>query len=538
MNHFHQTNFNLNTNFSKANLFRIVIIGLFSVFILLTSACRDDFETVPSTGELEFSTDTLFLDTVFSNISSSTYQFKVYNRSSKDISIPTIALGEGESSNYRLNVDGIPGKTFENIELLAKDSLFVFVEVTADIENLANQGTQFTYEDVIAFDTGMNQQNVRLIALIQDAVFLFPERFEDGTIECLSLGVNEEGEELCIDGFFLDDEFLHFTNEKPYVIFGFAGVPGGKTLEIDPGARIHFHANSGIIVANNGSIHANGELSLDPETLENEIIFQGDRLESGFSEIPGQWATIWLTQGSTNHIFNHTTIKNGTVGILMDSNDGTANPTLQLKNTQIYNHTNVGLLARTGFVEAENTIFNNAGQAAVNLSLGGKYNFKHCTIANYWNNSFRQFPALLIENNLQTQDNVFVADLEEATFSNCIIYGTERIEVLFNQVEEAAFSYKFENCLIRFNDINNQFVDDPLYNFENTSFFTENIFNETPDFLRPNENQLQIGLESAAFNLGNAATAQEVPFDLLGISRVSSPDAGAFQAVEFEEEED
>ncbi|GGE31341.1 hypothetical protein GCM10010832_09680 [Psychroflexus planctonicus] len=528
---------NLKLNCSNSKLFRILFLGVFFTFIVLTSACRDDFETVPSTGELEFSTDTLFLDTVFTNTSSSTYQFKVYNRSSKDINIPKIELGEGEASNYRLNVDGIPGKTFENIELLAKDSLFVFVEVTADIENLANQGTQFTYEDVVAFDTGMNQQNIRLISLIQDAVFLFPERFEDGTTETLSLGVNEEGEELFIEGFFLDDEHLHFTNEKPYVIYGFAGVPSGKTLTIDPGARIHFHANSGMIVANNGTIQANGEISQDQEALENEIIFQGDRLEPGFSEIPGQWATIWLTQGSTNHIFDYTTIKNGTVGILMDSNDGTNNPTLQLKNTQIYNHTNVGLLARTGFVEAENVVINNAGQAAVNLSLGGRYNFKHSTIANYWSNSFRQFPALLIENNLQTQEEVFVADLVEATFSNCIIYGTERIEVLFNQVDEAAFNYKFENCLIRFNDINNQYVDNPLYNFEDSNIFLDNVFNESPDFLNPNQNQLQIGLESAAFNLGNTNTAQEVPLDLLGINRVANPDSGAFQAIEFEEED-
>lgn len=529
--------FNLKLKLTKSTFLKITLIGVFLTFIALTSACRDDFETVPSSGQLEFSVDTLYLDTVFTNTSSSTYQFKVYNRSSKDINIPKVELGEGEASNYRLNVDGIPGKTFENIELLAKDSLFVFVEVTADIENLANQGTQFTYEDVVEFDTGMNQQNVRLISLIQDAVFLFPERFEDGTTETLSLGVNEEGEELFIDGFFLDDEHLHFTNEKPYVIFGFAGVPSGKTLTIDAGARIHFHANSGMIVANNGSLQANGEISQDPEAMENEIIFQGDRLEPGFSEVPGQWATIWLTQGSTNHIFEYTTIKNGTVGILMDSNDGTNNPTLQLKNTQIYNHTNVGLLARTGFVDAENVVINKAGQAAVNLSLGGRYNFKHSTIANYWSNSFRQFPALLIENNLQTQSEVFVADLVEATFSNCIIYGTERIEVLFNKVDEATFNYKFENCLIRFNDINNQFVDDPLYNFDDATIFSDNILNESPDFFNPNENKLQIGLESAAFNLGNTGTAQEAPFDLLGINRTTNPDSGAYQAIEFEEED-
>lgn len=527
----------MKSKISLSRLAQVLFVGVFSLFILATSSCRDDFETVPSFGQLEFSTDTLFLDTVFSNISSSTYQFKVYNRSNQDIHIPTIQLGEGQASKYRLNVDGIPGKVFQDIEILAKDSMFVFVEVTADIENLVNQGTQFTYEDVIAFDTGINQQNVRLITLIQDAVFLFPQRFEDGTRETISLGINEEGEELLIEGFLLDDDHLHFTNEKPYVIYGFAGVPSGKTLLIDPGARIHFHANSGIIVANNGSIQANGEVSLDQEALENEIIFQGDRLEPGFSEIPGQWATIWLTQGSTNHSFNYTTIKNGTVGILMDSNDGSGSATLQLKNSQIYNHTNVGLLARTGFVEAENTVFNNAGQAAINLSLGGRYRFTHCTIANYWNNSFRQFPALLIENNLETPDNLFVADLEEATFNNCIIYGSERIELLFNKVEQAAFNYKFNNCLLRFNDINNQYVDNPLYNFEDENFFSDNIFNESPDFLNPAQNQLQIGLESAAFQLGNSDSALAVPFDILGVARPSNPDAGAYQAVEFLEED-
>jgi hypothetical protein len=103
------------------------LYGLALVFsIVLWSSCRNDFETVPSTGNLEFSQDTIFLDTVFTNIGSSTRTLKVYNRSSEDINIPTIQLSEGESSNYRLNVDGIPGKTFQNINILANDSIFIF----------------------------------------------------------------------------------------------------------------------------------------------------------------------------------------------------------------------------------------------------------------------------------------------------------------------------------------------------------------------------------------------------------------------------
>ena len=65
---------------------------------------------------------------VFTNIGSSTYNLKVYNRSDNDIVIPTLRLGQGQNSNYRLNVDGltgdgpIAGKEFTDVELLANDS--------------------------------------------------------------------------------------------------------------------------------------------------------------------------------------------------------------------------------------------------------------------------------------------------------------------------------------------------------------------------------------------------------------------------------
>ena len=103
--------------------------------LILWSSCRNDFETVASTGSLEFSKDTVYLDTIFSNIGSSTYNLKVYNRSDEDINIPTVRLAEGEASNYRLNVDGIPGKVFENVQILAKDSIFIFIETTFDVNN-------------------------------------------------------------------------------------------------------------------------------------------------------------------------------------------------------------------------------------------------------------------------------------------------------------------------------------------------------------------------------------------------------------------
>ena len=210
--------------------------------VILASSCREDFEATLSNGRLEFSRDTLFLDTVFSNTSSSTYSFKVYNRSNNLITIPQVGLAQGENSNYRLNVNGKAGKIFENIEILPKDSIFVFVEVTVDASII--DANTFLYTDEIEFDSGINLQKINLVTLIRDAIFLYPSRNAAGIKETLNLGTDENGQPVEIEGFFLEDDELQFTNQKPYVIYGYAGVASGKTLQIDAGARIYFHQNS------------------------------------------------------------------------------------------------------------------------------------------------------------------------------------------------------------------------------------------------------------------------------------------------------
>ncbi|MEG0917817.1 MAG: hypothetical protein RSF68_12465, partial [Myroides sp.] len=157
-------------------LYNIILIAC----LVSLASCRDDFNFEPATGsELTFSKDTVYLDTIFSNIGSSTYNLKVYNNSNKDIKIPSIRLGKGDNSNFRLMVDGMPGKSFENIELLAKDSMFIFVETTVDIKQQTNN-KDYLYTDEILFQAGSNQQKVNLVTLVKDAVFLYPQKFQDG----------------------------------------------------------------------------------------------------------------------------------------------------------------------------------------------------------------------------------------------------------------------------------------------------------------------------------------------------------------------
>ncbi len=509
---------------------RVLLIGLFCL-VCFTGSCRKDYSTQPSNGQLRFSKDTILLDTLFTTIGSSTYQLTVYNDSPHDITIPTIQLKNGANSRYRLNVDGVPGKTFQNIDILAKDSIFIFVETTVNIHDFAQNSPQFLYTDQIQFDVGANQQNISLITLVKDAHFLFPDKLNNSSTETLTLGVDQNGDSIKVSGFFLASNELHFTADKPYVIYGYAAVPPHKTLTIDPGARIYFHTNGGIIVANNASIHVNGTISQNPKKLENEVIFQGDRLEDTYQNTPDQWKTIWLTAGSTDNHIRHAIIKNSTVGIRMDSNDGGTAPTLQISNTQIYNCATVGLWATTGFIEGKNLVINNCGQAALYLSLGGNYNFYNSTFVNYWTKGYREFPAVLISNSFSTANQTITADLTAANFYNCIIYGNQEVELLLHKSAQAAFQYKFENCLISFNPFNSELKNNPLYDFTNSKHYTNNLLNKKPHFLNPLKNMLIIGEKSAANGFANPTTATVQ--DILGKTRGNNPDSGAYESIPF-----
>lgn len=502
------------------------------IIVCFSSGCRTDFSFRPvKSSELRFSRDTVYLDTVFTGISSSTYTLKVYNITDDAVSIPSISLDNGENSNFRLNVDGMSGKSFLDVEILPKDSIYVYVETTAAIAELTSEKTQFLYEDKLHFaDVG----KVTLLTLVQDAVFLYPEKDSEGLKEAIPIGIDDNGNTVGIEGFYLEDDELIFSNEKPYVVYGFMGVPSGKTAVFEAGARIYFHKNSGVIVAKDATMLVNGQPSADPIALEGEVIFEGDRLEPLYDFIPGQWGAIWLTQGSTQHQFNHATIKNATVGILMDYNDETPNPTLTLKNTQIHNSSAANLWAKTAHVYAENTVFGNAGQLSFYGNLGGKYIFNHCTFANYWNNGFRSTPAVLLDDYVRLNDNTDIIEpLEEATFNNCIIEGNQLVEFYVDKVGTGAFNFKLNHTALQFENSSKAITENPFFDLENNTYYNQIIRNATPAFVLPEENDMRISQESDFILKGDVNI--QVPVDLAGENRTSPPDLGAYQHVIIED---
>lgn len=505
---------------------RYILTFLIAFSLVIFTSCRKDFSSHLSTGNLTFSKDTVYLDTVFTNIGSSTYNLKVYNKSRHAISIPSVKLGKGEGSFYRLNVDGTPGKIFENVEILANDSLYIFIETTIDY----NQVTNPIYTDEIVFDNGENLQDIKLITLVKDAHFLFPSKDATGLIETINIGIDTEGDEINVNGFYLNDHTT-FTNEKPYVIYGYCAVPKNKTLTIEAGANIHFHSNSGLIVSENATLTIEGELN-------NEVLIEGDRLETKFRNIPGQWGAIWLRAGSKNHNINYAIIKNASVGIIMDSIGSNSTPTLTIKNTQIYNSSNFGILGRETNIKGENLVINNSGQSSLACIIGGTYNFTHSTFANFWSNSLRQYPSVLINNFFTySQNNTEIVeprDLLAANFTNCIIDGSSNLELAIDKVEGAKFNYLFKNNLIRFNDFNNSYIDISEYNFENESYYLANILNGDPDFKSPFKNELIVGENSEGIQNASNEETLLVPSDILGVLRNSPSDIGAYQHVIFE----
>lgn len=510
----------------------ILLVGI----VALMTSCRKDFDTVPSSGGLEFSKQTVYLDTIFTDISSSTYMLKVYNRSDDDISIPAVRLEKGDASKYRIMVDGMTGndgkgKYFPNVEILAKDSLFIFIETTV---NIAETQTDFTYHDRILFDAGINQQTVDLVTLIQDAHFIFPNRDLDTKIkERLTLAGSTEPSDF-VGHTLTTPEELHWLNDKPYVVYGYAHVPAGQTLTIDAGAKVHFHDGAGIIVDQGATIKINGLPSTyDGEgniLVDNEVRFEGDRLEPRFSETPGQWTTVMILSQLNNEI-NHLTLKNSALGFYLPG-DGPLNfhPKVKITNSQIYNSSNFGIYGTSADITGENVVINFAGQSCFAGLGGGTYSMTHCTFNNNWQNT--EQVSVWLDNYSVNEAQLKHAETLTTSFKNSIIYGSNRVQIYIDMFDATFDQDAFKFCLFKFNDSGLAIQTNPDYEFiRNPNAANGNKKELDPKFLNIYRNQLQIPNDSPAAGAGSTLYPTTPNEDIYGQARgAGAPDLGAYIA--------
>ncbi len=484
----------------------IILILIIQISILFISCEKENINIYPNQ-PLEFSVDTIMFDTIFSTISSITKTLKVYNNNNFEVST-NISISDKINSHYRINVDGESGNYFNNIVIDPNDSIFIFVEVTIDPNNT---NTPYLISDSIIFISGEKQQKIKLIAYGQDAIFHTANTF--GNIITSSDTTKFYYHEITTNE--------TWNNEKPHVIYGYVIINPNCELIIEQGTKIYLHKNSGIIVGNPFSNGGGSSLKVYG-TLGNEVTFQGDRLDSWYDSIPGQWDRIWLFPGSVNNEFHYTNIKNGTVGIQADT-IGNNNPTVIINNCRIDNMSSIGILGQGANIETNNTIITKCGQHLIACNIGGKYSFKHCTLVNYWNYNNRNTPSILLNNYYEGVDgNTYYRDLETAFFGNCILDGSLSTEISFQENENSLFNYKFDYCLIKI---------DPQINTENSKF-NNIIKNENPQFKNKNTYDFHLNENSLCINSGDINITQSSPIlfnDIEGVSRGSLIDIGALE---------
>lgn len=461
------------------------------VALVMTLSCEEDRFITDPNASISFSVDTLYFDTVFTSLGTATRSFTIHNTNKDYLNISEIRLAKADNSVFRLNVDGVSGVLFRDVDIPPGDSIYVFVDATLDPNNVDEILLQ---QDSVVTITNGKVQDLDLVAWGQDVHMI---RAED------SLSTQT------------------WINDKPYLIIDYVLVDSSAVLTIDPGVRVYLHRDA--VFAVQGTLLANG-------TVDEPITFKGDRLESLYDDWPGQWAGMYFMAGSRDNDMNYVTIKGSTFGMIVDTfmNE---NPTLKLSNSTLQHISSVGVLARGAKIEAYNNVIANCGSSALALTIGGSYNFNHCTIANQWSFSpIRTDPSIYISNYYYYKDSqgakqVEIRDIDKAYFGNCIIWGSLSNEILIDKFpDEGILNYHFENCIAKIDPTETIISED---NFPG-------LIREDPNFISWHEFDFQLDTLSPAKDVGNVDIGLLYPADMKGDSRISDsgPDIGAFERIE------
>jgi hypothetical protein len=406
--------------------------------LLILSCHKDSFITSPS-AVVNFSADTLFFDTVFTTAGSITQSVKVVNDNDSKLRLSDIRLMGGSHSFFAINVDGTPGPDVSDVELEARDSVYIFVAVKIDP---SSDSLPFIVRDSIGFSFNGNQRFVQLQAFGQNAKYLRNQTISSNTT---------------------------WTNGLPYVILGGLVVDSNVTLTIQAGCRIYLHADAPLLI--DGTLNAQGS-----DTAR--VTFRGDRLDVPYKDFPGSWPGIYFRSSSINSVLQYAVIKNAYDGIVAELPSGNAAPKVVLNECVIDNTYDAGIIGEQSSIQATNCLISNSGDN-IELGYGGTYQFIHCTAASYSNTFFAHTQPVLYVSNYAFQGTTPVTADLTAAFTNCIFwgdFGNVDNEVVVAHQGNTVFSVNFSNCLWKvktaptgvgaFNVMANV---DPLFDSVNTS---------------------------------------------------------------------
>lgn len=450
------------------------------------ASCSDDEKFTTDRGALlSFSRDTVGFDTVFTGITSSTERLYVYNRNSSGVRIANVRLESGGTSGFLINVDGQNGASIGDVQVLDKDSVFVFVKINAPVSS-SMESTKITDAILFTLESGEQQKVV---------------------LEAYGQNVN------VLRGEVLESDRTFTASELPCVIYDSLVVAADATMRVQAGTTLYFHNGASLIV--HGKLEVEGMLG-QPVTM------RGDRLDRMFDYLPydrleNQWGGIWLTASCKGCTLNHADIHSGNFGVFCDGIDGT----VSITNSVIHNVAGDGLYLKDCKALVANTQISNAKYDCVTI-CGGTSEFIHCTLAQFYPWDAERGHALYVSNYLDEEEHL----VETANFYNCFITGYADDEVYGNAGDQP-LNLNFYNCVLLtdvsdetyFHDCIGESKDSTTY--KSTHFRTFDTYAYQYDF--------RLDSLSTARGKGSPTYAAIYPADRYGVGRTEKPDAGCYQ---------
>lgn len=354
------------------------------IMALCLPACIDDDFTTSPHDTLTFSTDTVTFDTVFTDLGTPTARLLVFNHAKKAVNISSIRFRKAEQSNFQLNVDGMSGKEFSDVEIRGGDSIYVFIECFIP-EGQGNEPA--LVEDQLEFVTNGVTQQVQVEAYGQNVTRLRAVTLTENTT---------------------------FTAGRPYVVFDSLVVGKGAVLTVEPGTRLLFHDKARLTVR--GRINAVGA----PGKM---IQMRGDRSDKvltdlWYTDMSAQWEGMVIAPESFDNVMEYIDMRSTTIGLTVDSTGITDRRKLLLRNAWLHNSAGNVLTSRYAWVDAYGVCFSEAAEAVVHL-VGGRHNMVQCTFANNYLFAVPRKSVITLEG-LQTGDTDAPM---VASFENSIVAG-------------------------------------------------------------------------------------------------------------------
>lgn len=396
-------------NKSMKRLWYILLLAVIPWFSL---SCEKENYVGENEVKLEFSVDTVAFDTLFTTIGSTTRQVKVYNRSNRDVVIGSITLADGRQSPFRLNVDGDTSMVARNVEIMAGDSIFIFIQANLRYDTIHT--LPFVVSDAIMFSNG---QRLPVSAWGRNAVY---HRAPAGSwvhvIDC--------------------DNWDH---TRPHVFLDTAAIDSTFTLTLNAGEELYFANNAMLLVWRDGRLVVNG-------TADNPVVFTSLRHDGWYSFLPGQWSCILFYDGSTGNVIDHAVVENGTGGLR-----AMYGAEVTVSNSVVRNMSDCGLIGQGATLTGSNLLVYDCLTSFLVMD-GGNYSFTGCTFADYWRYSTRSLQSVVLTNYILNSDGSVAStgDLVAANFTDCIIYGNYgEGEYLVAGVEGVLLNDSIVNCLIK-----------------------------------------------------------------------------------------